>query len=64
MGAIECFCNMTLGDQKTCVKLAKLVTPYLMIYINNLNFNLSVSFIFNTLLLFFNNQKNETNENY
>lgn len=41
--AIECFCNMALGDKKTCIKLAKLVTPYLMVYINNLNFNLSVS---------------------
>lgn len=43
LAAIECFCNMALGDKKTCIKLAKLVTPYLMIYMNNLNFNLSVS---------------------
>lgn len=43
LAAIECFCNMALGDKKTCIKLTKLVTPYLMIYINNLNFNVSVS---------------------
>lgn len=43
LAAIECFCNMTLGDKKTCIKLAKIVTPYLMVYINNLNFNLAVS---------------------
>lgn len=45
LAAIECFCNMALGDKKTCIKLAKLITPYLMIYINNLNFNISVSLI-------------------
>ncbi|XP_050537144.1 uncharacterized protein LOC126903168 [Daktulosphaira vitifoliae] len=41
LAAIECFCNMALGDQKTCIKLAKLITPYLMIHINSLNFNVS-----------------------
>jgi len=41
LAAFECFCNISLGDKKTCIKLSKLITPYLMIYINNFNFNLS-----------------------
>lgn len=47
LAAIECFCNMALGDKKTCTKLSKLVTPYLMMYINNLNFNVSVWYFLN-----------------
>lgn len=43
--AIECFCNMALGNKKTCVKLANLITPYFMTYINSFNFNVSVSII-------------------
>ncbi|XP_025416317.1 uncharacterized protein LOC112687677 isoform X2 [Sipha flava] len=41
LAAIECICNMALGDKKTCIKLTKIITPYLMIYINSWNFNLS-----------------------
>ncbi|XP_050436355.1 uncharacterized protein LOC126843087 [Adelges cooleyi] len=41
LAAFECFCNMSLGDNKTCIKLAKLITPYLMVHINSLNFNIS-----------------------
>ncbi|CAI6368538.1 unnamed protein product [Macrosiphum euphorbiae] len=41
LAALECFCNMTLGDRKTCLKLTKLIIPYLMMYINHLNFNIS-----------------------
>ncbi|VVC33072.1 Armadillo-type fold,Armadillo-like helical [Cinara cedri] len=39
--AIECFCNMALGNKKTCIKLANLITPYFMVYINSFNFNIS-----------------------
>lgn len=42
LAAIECFCNMTtLGDKKTCLRLTKVIAPYLMMYINHLNFNIS-----------------------
>ncbi|XP_025195334.1 uncharacterized protein LOC112594642 [Melanaphis sacchari] len=41
LAAIECFCNMGLGDKKVCFKLTKLIAPYLMMYINHLNFNIS-----------------------
>uniref|UniRef100_A0A2S2P563 IBB domain-containing protein n=1 Tax=Schizaphis graminum TaxID=13262 RepID=A0A2S2P563_SCHGA len=41
LAAIECFLNMGLGDREVCFKLLKLVAPYLMMYINHLNFNIS-----------------------
>jgi len=43
LAAIECFVNMGLGEKKICFKLTKLIAPYLMMYINHLNFNISVS---------------------
>ncbi|XP_015373893.1 PREDICTED: uncharacterized protein LOC107168868 [Diuraphis noxia] len=41
LAAIECFCNMSLGDKRICLKLTKLITSYLMMYINHLNYNIS-----------------------
>lgn len=41
LAAIECFVNMGLGEKKICLKLTKLIAPYLMMYINHLNFNIS-----------------------
>ncbi|KAK9504206.1 hypothetical protein O3M35_010591 [Rhynocoris fuscipes] len=38
--ALECCCNLSLGDAKTCFKLAKGATPYLINTLQGLNYNL------------------------
>lgn len=38
--AAECCCNLSLGDSKTCFKLAKAASPYLMSILQGLNHNL------------------------
>ncbi|XP_073984220.1 uncharacterized protein [Rhodnius prolixus] len=38
--AMECCCNLSLGDTKTCFKLAKGATPYLINILHGFNYNL------------------------
>ncbi|XP_014283201.1 transmembrane and coiled-coil domain-containing protein 6 isoform X2 [Halyomorpha halys] len=38
--AAECCCNLSLGDTRTCFKLAKAATPYLISILQGLNHNL------------------------
>ena len=40
--ASDCCCNLTLGEPKACIQVAKAVTPYLISHLHGLNYALMV----------------------